>query len=126
MKLMIKSALFTTLLAMTMVANAGYRYVYQVNIGSNYAFGAIADARGSADGNQRMGCWENTSGASCYASNSAGTARSCYTTDPTMRSLVRSIGSESYIYFTFDTSGNCNYLYVENTSVFKPGAVSGT
>ena len=125
MKLIVKTALFTALLATTMVTNAGYRYVYPVTIGSNYAYGAIADARGSADTRQSIGCWENNDGASCSAVNSTGTYRSCYTTDPTMRSLIRSIGSESYIYFIFDTSGSCSYIYVENTSVFKPAAASG-
>jgi hypothetical protein len=125
MKLMVKSVLFTSLLATAMVANAGARYVYQVNAGSNYAYGAIPDARGSSDATQYIGCWENDYGGSCFAVDTTGTYRSCYTTNPSYLARIRSLDSSSYIYFTWDSAGNCNYIFAMSSSYVRSGAISG-
>jgi hypothetical protein len=109
-------------------ATAGQRLVYQVFVSdaSRYANGAIADARGSADAQQSIGCYYNQYSATCFATTSTGLSRSCSTGNTALIEIVRSIGPESYIYFQWNTDGSCNYILVENSSRFKPGAVSGT
>lgn len=108
-------------------AAAGQRFVYPVNINdaSRFANGAIADARGSADAQQSIGCYLNQYTASCFASTAAGLSRSCSTGNAALIEVARSIGPESYIYFQWNPDGTCNYILVENGSRFKPAAVSG-
>jgi hypothetical protein len=108
-------------------ATAGQRLVYPVNVNdtSRFANGAVADARGSADAQQSIGCYHNQYTASCFATTAAGISRSCSTGNAALIEVARSVGPESYIYFQWNTDGTCNYILVENGSRFKPAAVSG-
>lgn len=108
-------------------ATAGQRFVYPVNVNdaSRFANGAVADARGSADTQQSIGCYTNQYTASCFATTATGLSRSCSTGNAGLIEMARSVGPESYIYFQWNTDGTCNYILVENSSRFKPAAVSG-
>lgn len=121
------AAALAALLSIAAIAQAGSRWVYQVGINDTYRFavGTMADARGSADSVQMIGCYHNAGFANCYATNSAGLSRSCTTSDPAMMSAIRGIGSESYVYFQWNTDGTCSYVFVENGSRWKPASVSG-
>lgn len=134
-----KSATITGLaLGMLMATNAtvaGQRLVYPVNINDTYRFavGTMSDARGSADSQQWIGCYTNAypgsyASATCYATNATGTSRSCSTSDANLIQAIRSLTSESYLYFQWksDGSGQCDYVFVENSSRWKPASVSGT
>jgi hypothetical protein len=132
------AALTTLAIGMVMVthlATAGQRLVYPVGINDTYRFavGTMSDARGSADSQQWIGCSTNaypsstTAGAFCYAVNSSGMQRSCTTYDANLVQAIRTITSESYIYFVWksDGSGQCDYVFIENSSRWKPASVSG-
>ena len=121
------AAAAAALLSTAMIASAGSRLVYQVGINdaSRFAVGTMTDARGSSDNVQAIGCYHNAGFASCYATNSAGLGRSCTTTNPALIDVIRSIGSESYLYFQWNTDGTCNYVFVENGSRWKPASASG-
>ena len=111
---------------------AGTRYSYQVfiNDASRYANGSMADARGSGDAVQQIGCWSNgiagsaAYNGSCIATNAAGLTRSCSTNDVNVIAAIRSITNESRIYFIWNIDGTCNYVFVENNSWNKPASVS--
>ncbi|MFZ5638425.1 MAG: hypothetical protein ACOY82_17750 [Pseudomonadota bacterium] len=126
-RVFMSAAALAALLSVAAIAEAGTRWAYQVSISdvSRYAVGTTTDARGSADVNQSIGCNHNTTFASCYATNSAGLSRSCTTSNAALIDVIRSIGSESYIYFTWNTDGTCNYVLVENSSRWKPASASG-
>lgn len=116
------------LIAVAATASAGLRWGYQVSISdtSRYALGDLSATRGTADGVQYIGCYHNTSNnGSCYATNAAGLSRSCSTSNPAHLAVIRSIASESYLYFQWNTDGTCNYILVDNGSRFKPAATSG-
>lgn len=121
------AAAFAVLLSVAAIAEAGTRWTYQVSIndGSRYAVGTMTDARGSADINQSIGCYHNTTFASCYATSSAGLSRSCTTNNAALIEVIRSISAESYIYFLWNADGTCNYVLVENSSRWKPASASG-
>ncbi len=121
------AAVAAALLSTAMIASAGARLVYQVGINdaSRFAVGTMADARGSSDNVQTIGCYHNTGFASCYATNSAGLSRSCTTTNAALIEVIRSIGSESYLYFQWNTDGTCSYVFVDNGSRWKPASASG-
>lgn len=109
-------------------AHAGQRigpYQVYVNDAARYANGSIPDARASVDAVQWIGCYNNAGYGNCSAVTSAGVSRSCSTGNAAMIDTIRSIGPESYIYFQWNADGTCNYILVENSSRFKPAAVSG-
>ncbi len=108
-------------------ATAGQRWVYTVSVNdtSRFANGAVADVRASADTQQSIGCYSNQYTASCFATTATGLSRSCSTGNAALIEVARSVGPESYIYFQWNTDGTCNYILVDNSSRFKPAAVSG-
>lgn len=116
------------LAVIAVTASAGLRWSYPVTINdtSRYVVGTMADARASADSVQYIGCNHNSlNAASCYGTNSAGLSRSCSTNNPAHLAVIRSISSESYIFFQWNTDGTCSYVFVENSSRFKPAATAG-
>jgi len=127
MKLMLKTSLFAIALATAATAYAGTRaqIQVQVNTTARYAYGAMADARGSADGTQQISCYTNSTVGGCYLAAASGAGGSCYTTDPAMIELFRSISGESYVYIQWNPDSTCSYVLVQNASFMKPGAVSG-
>ncbi|TXH73604.1 MAG: hypothetical protein E6Q88_05170 [Lysobacteraceae bacterium] len=127
MKNAITTAMIAVLLTSAAAAYAGTRAQVQVTVNatSRYAYGAMADARGSADTVQQINCATNTTLANCWMVNSAGVGGSCYTTDPAMINVIRGISGESYVYIKWNTDGSCSYVLVQNSSFMKPGAVSG-
>lgn len=106
---------FVTLTALEANAGEGFRTsVFTYSVG---AYGTVSGARYSSDNVQYIGCYtrNNNSGA-CFATDSSGNYKTCYTTDPSTVQMMLSTGPLSYISFTFDSNGNCNYLFIENAS----------
>jgi hypothetical protein len=128
LRTLVGTAVVAALLSTATIAMAGSRWVYQVGINdtSRFAVGTTTDARGSADSVQVIGCYHNSGFASCYATNNAGLSRSCTTSNAALIDVIRSISSESYIYFQWNTDGTCSYVFVDNGSRWKPGSASGT
>jgi hypothetical protein len=104
---------------------AGQKLAYPVVIGSNYAYGTLGTARNSADANQLIGCWAYSSRGQapfmdCSARNSAGTYVVCSSTDPDFVAQARSVKGDSYVYFSWDSTGTCISLDVEHFSSWEP------
>jgi hypothetical protein len=126
-------AIGVALVGISSLSIAGQRLVYPVSINDTYSFavGTVSDARGSADNAQYIHCYNNAgagwSGPSggCTAANAAGVTRTCYTSSPVLVDAIRSISSETYIYFTWAADGSCSYLFIENGSRWKPASQTG-
>lgn len=107
---------------------AGYRSGWQVGVDTvnRNAYGTMANVRASADSNQYIGCSVRTynSGATiyvyCFASDAVGNYGSCNTTASNFVTTAHQINGDSHIYFSWDSSGNCTYLYVDNESSYAP------
>jgi hypothetical protein len=114
-----------TLISISPPAHAGFKGNLNVTADpvNRFANGAIGSVRNSADASQYIYCYAThatSANAFCVARDIAGTAVSCFTTDPNKVALVSAMTSYSYIYFSFDTSGTCTQLLVENASYYPP------
>jgi hypothetical protein len=114
------------LLTLAVTASAGYRStnpVY-VSLSGRYAYGSLGSVRASSDVNEYIGCSLNSNGAICCraADSTAYQVPECCTSNPStaMQTAVSSLHGDSYLYFTWDANWNCNYIYVENNSMFLP------
>jgi hypothetical protein len=95
------------------------------------ARGSIGTARNSLDGNQRIGCQvQATAGSTaltgvCDAASAAGgDLVFCTTTSPQLIDLIKSIGTDSYVAFSFGPAASgqnptCTSLNVYNTSLYE-------
>ena len=114
------------LLTLTLTAAAGSRVSYPVTVSlsGRYAYGALGSVRGSSDVNSYLGCSLNSNGAVCCraADATASQVPECCNSAPSaaMQSAVTSIKGDSYLYFSWDTNWNCNYVIVDNNSMFLP------
>lgn len=109
----------------TITAIAGQRDVIPVEITATYAQGALADARGSADSRQYIGCYTTGYFGLCHAVDAAGQARGCTTRDPEQLAVMRSISSDSTVGFRWNKEGTCDYVTIGNYSVYRSAATSG-
>lgn len=128
MKTVLRNALCMMSFAVAATAYAGARFTYPVVINdfNRTAYGALTDARGSADTRQYIGCWSNNATGGCDAVNASGLTRSCSTIDPAMLAVIRSMSDESYVAFRWGADGStCLYVYAQTTSYSKPAAVAG-
>lgn len=105
-------AFVAVLLAAAGIAQAGYKYLIPVvvNDTSRFAYGSLDGALRSADGIQYIGCNRSATNVYCFATNDAGLQRACSTTDPNMIAVVRAMSNKAYLYFTWDTGGNCTSI----------------
>lgn len=101
---------------------AGYDGNFPVVIDDAYrqAFGTLVATRRSADNVQKLGCTIKSDNVLCYATNAAGVYRTCLTTDPTLMAVARSLTSESYLWFIWNTAGTCTSITVGLGSPYKP------
>lgn len=128
MKRMMKAGLTIALVASVGAAFAGYRVQPEVRVdpkGRN-ADGSLVDARGSSDSVQHIGCttYSHTLGL-CFAKDSSDRLVSCYSVDPGTVQTMRSLDSDSYLYFSWDENGVCTTLFVVKSSMYRPGSISG-
>jgi hypothetical protein len=109
------------LLAST-AALAGFRsgeqvYIYDID---RLAHGHLGYVHNTADNTQYIGCYSNQSVGSCYARDSAGLTRSCTTSDANHIATIRSLSSDSSLYFWWDSSGYCTNVHVNIGSSSSP------
>jgi len=122
----LKNVLFGLAISATLAgtAVAGSRWGQDVGIyrggAFNQAYGMLGTAYNSADSRQTIGCAvvqnESAQGASCYAQTAGGDYASCYTSNPAMITAARSIFSDSYLTFSFNSEGTCTSIRLENYS----------
>jgi hypothetical protein len=100
-------------------------YLVTVDTGTQEAYGAIGAAHNSADPIQFIGCATYTyaSGfefAYCSARDENGAFASCQSTDPRFLAVARGVNNASLVRFSWDASGNCTQMIVNNSSYYVP------
>jgi len=114
-------------LATATTAWAGYKGYYPVNVNttSREAYGALGDARASADATQYIGCAVTGYGVTgvslaCYAQDAAGNYGSCSTTDSGLITAATGLTANAFVDFVWDSTGKCTYLRVFTGSQYRP------
>lgn len=113
-------------LAMSGIAMAGFKTGQQVVISTSSRFvnADLGYVRNTADANQYIGCEVYSSGSTpsayCFARDSAGTYVSCYTTNTSLVNVAAALKPDDYLYFQWDTSGNCNFIEQATSSYTAP------
>jgi len=105
-------------------ANAGYHYSTPITVGTGGAYGGVHSARTSGDSNQFIGCAaygavnSSSTYVACSARDSAGHSLYCATYNPSFYvwQAAMSVNQASIIIFNVDSSYNCTYIYVSNSS----------
>ena len=105
------------LLSIAAVASAGYKLSVPVSVTTTSFTGAMGSARMSSDNLQYLFCRDNGNSAFCGARNSAGTTKSCTTTNVNHLNVIRSMVDTSRIGVNF-SSGTCTSIYQVNGSYY--------
>jgi hypothetical protein len=109
-------------------ARAGYKATYPVivNPTSRYAYGTLSDTRASSDTTSWFGCtaWYYNSAtlpsASCGGQDSSGNSFYCNASNANFAAAVNALHGDSYFYMTWDSSGNCTWMEVNQNSDIAP------
>ncbi|QSQ21754.1 hypothetical protein JY651_42490 [Pyxidicoccus parkwayensis] len=119
-----KMAMMLPMLALApAVAQAGTKCTSPatVDVTNRWARGALGSVRNTADTVSNIYCIVYSYGyAFCSARDAAGVTGSCGTSDPGYINTLQAMTQDSYVYFTWDTAGTCNYMVVENMSCLDP------
>lgn len=96
-----------------------------VDTSARHANGGLGGARNSADTTQSIGCavftWLGSAPlAVCFASDVKLTTGVCTSTDANIRASALAVKGDSWIDFTWDGSGQCTSLEVNNKSSLEP------
>ena len=84
------------------------------------AIGSLGNAYNSQSTSELIGCGSGGTWGSCLVIDSTGKSRSCVTTDPALVSQIRSVNSDSTLYFGWDASGKCTFITVQSYSSGQP------
>ena len=108
--------------AISTTAFAGFKSGQQVVIidGSKFANADLGYVRNTGDSTQYIGCEVSGDVGYCTARNRDGLTRSCSTSVAKWVNTIRALNGDSYLYFKWDTNGNCVNISVENTSTTAP------
>lgn len=85
-----------------------------------FANGDLGFVHNSSNRVEYLGCQLGGGFGYCYAQNSAGKVRNCFTFDPAMISTLRSLKSDSSLFFYWNDSGVCTNVWVINQSSLSP------
>ena len=94
----------------TVVAGSKSLYPLSINYGSRYASGGLAETHNTADTTQYAECGSNSNTGYCTLRDVAGTYTSCYTTDPALIEVIRSMSDESFFSIRWDAASVCTYV----------------
>lgn len=124
MKLGIGIGLAGGIMAASLWSHAGATAGQEVTLsGSNGVYGSMAAVR-AGSGYQYIGCqsYNFSTGpwAMCSAETATGTVKSCQTTDSSRISNIRSLGTDSELFFTWDSSADCAEILIETYSYYGP------
>ena len=107
-------------------ARAGKRTSSPVTIisASRYAYGSLGSTRNATGITAFIGCWTDGSSAGatgqCWAQAETGPEVACMTNNSSMLAAMRTVTPDSQIQFVWDTSFNCTYVFVDNSSYTEP------
>jgi len=119
MKKLMAVAVLSAGLLLESQAFAGLSSTLTVQVGSNYAAGALRSARASADTVEFIGCtlspYQSSNYVYCQATNSAGQSYYCINSSApdVWAATLASMNSASYLYFYGDASHHCTGIYIE-------------
>ncbi len=106
---------------------AGYQVSVgvQVDAATRWAYGALGSARNSSNSTEYIGCRVTTylSGSatvSCYARAPSNEYGSCSTSAMSLVEAARAITSDSYVRFTWLSTGECASIEVYKNSFYEP------
>jgi hypothetical protein len=105
--------------------HAGAKWVYPVVVDTTNrrAYGNMGASRNSVDATQHLECGLAAGAPTsmfCGATDASGTSAYCQATDASLVAVVASMSGDSYLYFTWDASGKCNYVFTEAGSRWEP------
>jgi hypothetical protein len=93
---------------------AGEKETWTVRVfpDSRIAYGTLGSARNSSNSVESLEChiesWDDASTeVTCWAVNSSGTSGGCSSTNASLVNTARGISSDSYVYFKWDSAGEC-------------------
>jgi hypothetical protein len=106
-------------------ASAGLHYSVPIAVGTSGAYGSVYTARHSGDQKQFIGCaaygatGSSSTYVACSAQDASGHSLYCATYNPSFYvwQAAMSVNEGSEIIFNVDSSYNCTYIYVSNSSV---------
>ena len=115
-------------LGLATVAHAGLRNTVGVTVDTvnHKAFGALGEARNSADAIQAAGCQTSivaggTYSLLCFAVDATGVEVMCTSTNKQFIQTAQALGTDAAFAFSYDpTNGTCKTLLVFNASEFGP------
>lgn len=121
-------ALALVLASTTLTASAGLRVTSPVWVDpqERIVMGTLADTRATADNVQYVTCVTGALGiGSCGAVDAKGRRAACSTMNPDHIATIRSLTQHSFISFSWDESGVCTLIQVQNGSWSLPAAITG-
>jgi hypothetical protein len=131
MKLYWTSVVAATIAATSFAAYAGAKYNWPVFInknadGSGNAGGTLGATRNSGDSGRTLGCYYDTyasgwKSAYCYANDTRQFA-TCGTTDSVLLDTISKLQGDAYLWFEFDSQGQCTGVEIGSQSFAPPKA----
>ncbi len=105
-------------------AFAGVHTMFQVTINdpAMFANGDVSFVHNTPDVVQYLYCESQGTSARCVARNLAGLVRTCSTANPAHLAAIHSIGTDSYLLFSWNAAGQCTNVNVRNGSLTVPKA----
>ncbi|MBC8085643.1 MAG: hypothetical protein H7Z40_00140 [Phycisphaerae bacterium] len=103
-------------------AYAGLNTLFQVTINdpAMFANGDVSLVHNTPDPIQFIFCESQGSSARCLARNVAGIVRTCSTANPAHLAAIHSIGTDSFLQFSWNAVGQCTAVMVRNGSLTVP------
>jgi hypothetical protein len=92
-----------------------------VNVAGHFANGGLAETHNTADFTQYAECGSNPTTGFCTVRDSGGTIYSCFTTDASLLSVIRSMSPDSLFSIVWDpTTNQCTYVLSYASSRVAP------
>lgn len=89
---------------------------------NRFAFGGLAETHNTSDTTQFAECGSNPTSGFCTVRDAAGTYYSCFTTDPALIAVIRSMSPDSYFSINWDANATCTYVLSYASSRVPPRA----
>jgi hypothetical protein len=126
MRLSIKQAAAALVMgAMAISSSAGTHsaqgVVIHLNSPNPYATGDLGFVYNSWFSNDYIGCQASATSGDCYAREVGGNFLSCWTTDPALLTVIRSLNGDSHLLFSWNPSdATCKDIRVTTDSTMAP------
>ena len=121
LKLGLMSALAVLGITSAVFAGARSYFPLSVNVSGHFANGGLAETHNTADTTQYVECGSNPTAGFCTVRDATGTFYSCFTTDPSLLAVIRSMSPDSTFSIEWDpTTSQCTYVLSYASSRVAP------